>query len=939
MADLLDVLSSGRWTPECDQLLTTLRTVRASGQAPDATTAAMVAVLEAMLRGVRFTIMDRGPRVEDQPSTAELDEAIADLESAVAQMRLAGPALEGLEGPVRMIAGLLLIQRASRDVPDEWDRDLDAGTVELLARARDHLDSVPPDFADGAEAALAMIATLERRSVSDEQASVDADKMAAVSQEWFDAGGGDIHRVTALARQARQTRAPADLAAAISELRTLRRGLPAGHPAHPDVLVMLASLLGLRATLTQSKDDLAEAIDAAIVAVRAMRQPSVEIVGHLVGALGAATVLDQRVGPFDEAERALDGALANADPDDALLRVSLLVGLGAARFLRWRTAREEDLRRLAREALDEAERLLPAPAPTDRWCGPAWNLLMVNATQATLANDAAAAAAAARMIDRVERLLVGHPDLARRMAGMTAPGAFAALGLGDGDLTQSLRLMKQFLPFMSMAGALGLPAPGHDIASAQVSAVLGRFTQGRMGEPVDFSALMQAAAAELRNDPQTFRTAVSAAMGVPVAPAPPSVEETGLLARRGLDRAGHALGTGRFRGSPRRPLAAAGRPDPAALRTAVEDLRGALAGGLADHELRHRVHGAFGSCLAELYWLGEAAPPTVPDSAAAGPGSARPAQEPAVGTAGTLADAIDHLERVLAGSEHAVPTVPRADLLDVLARCYRESARRRLRDDARHDADRTARAALREIARCVLLADSSEQALEIAARANEIVARVVGWCLADDRPKAAVEVAETGRSLVLASGRTGRPGGGAAARLGAARRRGGLAARRHAGQAGGSQRGVGHHRGPGAADHADRGPGLPDPAGDSDGRGRLPRAPGSAGRPVGRGPARPARGGARCGGRPARACPAGPPRLPRGRGRAAGGGHRRRHAGRSLPGGVQRCAGHPRPEPTAPRRVPRHPGRAGLGERAGRAGRVDVRAHRRPAGEVHPWLA
>src|SRR5262249_3883109 len=39
----------------------------------------------------------------------------------------------------------------------------------------------------------------------------------------------------------------------------------------------------------------------------------------------------------------------------------------------------------------------------------------------------------------------------------------------------------------------------------------------------------------------------------------------------------------------------------------------------------------------------------------------------------------------------------------------------------------------------------------IAARANEIVARTVGWCLDDGRPRAAVEIVEAGRSLVLAS--------------------------------------------------------------------------------------------------------------------------------------------------------------------------------------------
>jgi CHAT domain-containing protein len=50
-----------------------------------------------------------------------------------------------------------------------------------------------------------------------------------------------------------------------------------------------------------------------------------------------------------------------------------------------------------------------------------------------------------------------------------------------------------------------------------------------------------------------------------------------------------------------------------------------------------------------------------------------------------------------------------------------------------------------------MIAEDTGQALELAARANEVVARVIGWCLADGRPQAAVGVAEMGRGLVLAS--------------------------------------------------------------------------------------------------------------------------------------------------------------------------------------------
>ena len=50
-----------------------------------------------------------------------------------------------------------------------------------------------------------------------------------------------------------------------------------------------------------------------------------------------------------------------------------------------------------------------------------------------------------------------------------------------------------------------------------------------------------------------------------------------------------------------------------------------------------------------------------------------------------------------------------------------------------------------------MIAEGTDQALEVAAGANEIVARAIGWCLADNRHRAAVDIAEAGRGLVLAS--------------------------------------------------------------------------------------------------------------------------------------------------------------------------------------------
>jgi hypothetical protein len=745
-ADATEVLSSGRWKPEHDQTLATLRQIRCSAAELDPVTAVLIPVQEAILRGLRWWAMDQSLRRQDRPGRAELDEVIAELESALDRVKGAGPPLDGLAGSVEFMAGLLLARRAGDEVGDGdgyGTAPVADSTAALLARARDHLAAAPPEFADQVQATLTTIDALEQGPRADKPAGQDADRLAGVHQEWFDTAGGDILRATALAKQARQTLAPADIAAAISALRAASRGLPAGHPARSDLLAILASLLGTRASLTQSADDSAEAIGAAIEAVRAASRPSLETAGHLVGALTLATMLDQRAAPFEPAEAVLTDALAAADAGDSWLRLSLTIGIGIARTGRWRSLRDEDLRRLARQALDEAERMLPEPAPTDQWFAPAWVLFLTNVGEAVLVADPDAGGAAVRLADRLEPLLVEHPELAERLASMTVPGGYAALNLGSGGqgMLQALRMMRRILPVLSAVGPLSAMSSGQDGIWTQVSTTLGRLQHGRLGEPIDMPSMMQAVMAELRNDPAAFRTAMSAAMGVPVAPPPPPAEETRRLAHRGLDRAAHVLGTGRRTASDRRPLAMTDPPDPAALRAASTDLRAALASGLDDGSLRHRVHGTLGTCLAELHWLGEADPLAVQDDT----------DGRASGAVPTLTDAIEHLDRSLAGSDHALPTVGRADLLDVLARCYRESARLRLREDAWHDAERTVRAALRELARCVLLADSTEEALDVAARANEIVARAVGWCLTDDRPRAAVEVAEAGRSLVLAS--------------------------------------------------------------------------------------------------------------------------------------------------------------------------------------------
>ena len=216
----------------------------------------------------------------------------------------------------------------------------------------------------------------------------------------------------------------------------------------------------------------------------------------------------------------------------------------------------------------------------------------------------------------------------------------------------------------------------------------------------------------------------------PVKPGPaPDPGEARRLARRALERSAITLNGVGLDGKPRRPLSATARLQPASLRDAMTDLHEALAGTGGDLALRRQIDEALGRCAAELYWA-----------------------DPAARTAGTLREAVVHLNRALASGQHELPTTARADLLDLLARCQHEVARHSPEERERFQAEakHSARAAVRELARCVLLTEDTGQALEIAGRANEIVARAVGWCLVDGEDRAAVEMAEAGRGLVLA---------------------------------------------------------------------------------------------------------------------------------------------------------------------------------------------
>jgi CHAT domain-containing protein len=210
-----------------------------------------------------------------------------------------------------------------------------------------------------------------------------------------------------------------------------------------------------------------------------------------------------------------------------------------------------------------------------------------------------------------------------------------------------------------------------------------------------------------------LREQLTAAQGqeAVIRPAPSSAEaeEARQAAQRALERA-------------------AAQKDPQALRAVIADLHQALADVTDDAWLRQRIHRTVGICHTELYWA-----------------------DPAERTEQTLQEAVSHLNHALTATAHATPTVEWADMLQYLARCQREIPR--AQDDASGPgpAERTMRAALRELARCVMTAETTDEALTVAAAANEIVARTISWCVADGRHRAAIDIAEAGRGLVLAS--------------------------------------------------------------------------------------------------------------------------------------------------------------------------------------------
>ena len=226
------------------------------------------------------------------------------------------------------------------------------------------------------------------------------------------------------------------------------------------------------------------------------------------------------------------------------------VGLAAAVGMRAAASGDQDLGHVAVQLAGDAERLLPEAVPTDDWYIAARALYTWTAVRALYGPDAELVPVALRVADRLEDVLIAHPGLAA----------------GNGHASTSRETVARELETLRQEKAQLLAATGQP-----------------PGNPSAHGPADRPAPA-----PETFGGSRPSS-----APAP---EEARRLARRGLDQSSAALGRTGPDGLWRRPLAAAGRPEPAPLRGAMTDLHAALAGVFGVIDLRLQIDTALGLC-------------------------------------------------------------------------------------------------------------------------------------------------------------------------------------------------------------------------------------------------------------------------------------------------------------------------------------------------------
>ena len=676
LISITDAAVTRRWDGEHEEQLATLRReverlASADEQAAD------LPVLTAMLATADAYRMQRlaaSPRPEDRPTAADLARMVTEVEASLenlSRLPAQGTGLPvSLTMPLHGMASALLVDLAKVDAQRR---------AELFARARVHFDQLPAEMI-ATMPGLRQMSTLQQLMEGSIRPDDDAVKsVIEQAPDLWDQTGAGVRLAREVAAKARQSQAPEDIAAAMTELLMVWTGLPAGSPVRAEVLTALAGMQSLLAGTTGRLDLALDAVGTAIQALRmgGTADNARAAARAFVSMCCQMTANGHYPGPFDEALETVRAALANADPEDGALRAALATATSAAIGMRGEWLDDDGLRTESRQLIVDACAMLPAATPTVAWYGAAQSVGAWAAVRALHCHDAESVPLALAVIGPMESALSGSPTLSQELDG---PQDLPAGPSRPGQLETIRRLREQLLT-----------------AGQADDSAAGAAPSGQPGNAAEDRRLARAQAAQSRR-----------------------------LALTSVDRAASALGLDSA--PPRRPLAPDGRPAPETLRAIAAELHQAMPGAADDTGLRREIDRLIGLCQAEVYWA-----------------------EASARDVAVLREAVVHLGRALLSGEHALPSVEWADMLGMLARCYREAATRQDDAQARRAAEHTARAALQELARCVMIAEGTENGLATAARGNEIMSSAIGWALADGRHRVAMNLAEAGRGLVLTS--------------------------------------------------------------------------------------------------------------------------------------------------------------------------------------------
>ena len=226
----------------------------------------------------------------------------------------------------------------------------------------------------------------------------------------------------AAAARAERSHQPGDINTAIMELRLALAEVTGGGPVRARMLIGLADLQKLLATITGDHGSATDALGSATEAVRAATGPDeVRAATYvLVATCSLMAYLKQRQGPFRDAEAALREALAEAAPDDWAVRTALTTGIGAALGMLASGQHDGALLARSRELIACAARILPGQMETGTWYATAKSLSGWATMHAVYGPDADLKPLALDLIDRMEHVLRTRPELAEELFG--SPG-------------------------------------------------------------------------------------------------------------------------------------------------------------------------------------------------------------------------------------------------------------------------------------------------------------------------------------------------------------------------------------------------------------------------------------------------------------------------------------------------------------------------------------